>query len=211
MKDDKDKTAVYLAECRTLGIEVRVPDVNVSSSNFTPIRADGRRGRPRAPGRIVFGLSAVRNVGEGLVDHIVAERDEAGPFVDFYDFCRRVDPSVLNKRTVESLVKAGAFDSLGHPRKGLCLVFEEVIDRALTRRREEELGISTLFSPPRRRGRRSRGDGGSPADYDGTWVAIPDLEFDKTERLAFEKEMLGLYVSDHPLLGLERRCATSPT
>jgi DNA-directed DNA polymerase III PolC len=195
VKDDKDKTAVYLSECRTLGIEVHVPDVNVSMSNFT-----ARRSGPEEAGlgSVPFGLSAVRNVGEGLVSLIVAEREAGGPFVDFHDFCCRVDPSVLNKRSVESLVKAGAFDSLGHPRKGLCLVFEEIIDRVLVRRREEELGISTLFSmlepAP------TEATGGAFAE---ARVPIPDLEFDKSERLVHEKEMLGLYVSDHPLLGVE--------
>ncbi|HUZ21013.1 MAG TPA: DNA polymerase III subunit alpha [Acidimicrobiales bacterium] len=196
VKDDKDKTAVYLAECRNLGIEVHVPDVNLSSSNFTARHA----AEAGTGGSIVFGLSAIRNVGEGLVAHIVAEREKNGPFADFHDFCCRVDPSVLNKRTVESLAKAGAFDSLGHPRKGLCLVFEDIIDGVLTRRREEELGISTLFSLL----------GDAAADQDGTGSAydearreIPDVEFDKAELLACEKEMLGLYVSDHPLLGME--------
>ncbi len=195
VKDDKDKTAVYLSECRTLGISVLVPDVNVSMSNFTARRpVDGESGI----GSIPFGLSAIRNVGEGLVSLIVAERERNGPFADFHDFCCRVDPAVLNKRTVESLVKAGAFDSLGHPRKGLCLVFEDIIDRVLTRRREEEQGISTLFSmlePP--------AQDPTGAAYPEARVAIPDVEFDKSERLAFEKEMLGLYVSDHPLLGVE--------
>ncbi len=143
VKGDKDRTAVYLAECRTLGIEVRVPDVNASSSNFTPILpAGGDTGR----GVIIFGLSAVRNVGEAIVEHIVAAREAGGPFADFYDFCRRVDTSSLNKRAIESLVKAGAFDSLGHPRKGLCLAFEGIVERALVRRREAEQGIATLFS-----------------------------------------------------------------
>ena len=86
-------------------------------------RASVPRSRPWAQG-IVFGLAAVRNVGESLVERIVAEREANGPFADIYDFCRRVDPVVLNKRTMESLVKAGAFDSLGHPRQGLCLVLE---------------------------------------------------------------------------------------
>ena len=194
VKDDKDHTAIYLSECRNLGIEVRVPDINESSSNFTARRAEGGG---RGPGRIVFGLSAVRNVGEGAVAQIVAEREKNGPFVDFHDFCCRVDPFVLNKRSVESLIKAGAFDSLGHPRKGLCLVFEEVIDAVLARRREEELGISTLFSALVEE--RTDESGG----LDEARRAIPDVEFDKTERLAFEKEMLGLYVSDHPLLGFE--------
>jgi DNA polymerase-3 subunit alpha len=194
VKDDKDHTAIYLGECRNLGIEVRVPDINESSSNFTARRAEaGGRG----PGTIVFGLSAVRNVGEGVVAQIVAEREKNGPFVDFHDFCCRVDPFVLNKRSVESLIKAGAFDSLGHPRKGLCLVFEEVIDAVLARRREEELGISTLFSALAE----DRAD--ESGGLDEARKPIPDVEFDKTERLAFEKEMLGLYVSDHPLLGFE--------
>jgi DNA polymerase-3 subunit alpha len=202
VKGDKDRTAVYLAECRTLGIEVRVPDVNASSSNFTTIR-----GALEGPGAgrdvIVFGLSAVRNVGEAIVEPIVAARERGGPFADFYDFCRRVDPSALNKRAVESLAKAGAFDSLGHPRKGLCLAFESIVERALVRRREQEQGIATLFSLLDDEVC-DAAEGTSPASFDGTWVAIPDLEFDKAERLAFEKEMLGLYVSDHPLMGLEK-------
>ena len=204
VKGDKDKTAVYLSECRTLGIEVRVPDVNASSSNFTTIR--GTSQGPGSAGRdvIVFGLSAVRNVGEAIVEHIVAARERGGPFVDFYDFCRRVDSSALNKRAVESLVKAGAFDSLGHPRKGLCLAFEGIVERALVRRREQEQGIATLFSLFDDQAENAAAGGASPASLDGTWVAIPDLEFDKGERLAFEKEMLGLYVSDHPLMGLEK-------
>jgi len=191
VKDDKDKTAVYLGECRALGIEVLVPDVNRSAAEFTPLTDDdGTR-------RIVFGLAAVRNVGEGLVERIVAEREANGPFADFYDFCRRVDPVVLNKRTVESLIKAGAFDSLGHPRQGLCLVFEQVVERTLERRREEQAGIATLFAAL------EDGPTETTEAYVDTKVPIPDTEFDKAQRLAFEKEMLGLYVSDHPLAGLE--------
>ena len=189
VKDDKDKTAVYLAECRAMGIKVLVPDVNLSASDFTA------RGEA-----IPFGLSAIRNVGEGLVERIVAERESGGPFSDFYDFCERVDPMVLNKRSVESLVKAGAFDSLGHPRKGLCQVFEQVIDRTLARRRERELGVMSLFSMDTGAdGVAGAGGGG----FDDSRVPIPVHEFDKALKLAFEKEMLGLYISDHPLLGVE--------
>src|SRR5262245_1668185 len=183
VKASLEKAAVYLAECRAMGIAVDVPDINRSDSDFTPV-LDGDSLR------IIFGLSAVRNVGEGLVAHIVAEREAAGPFTDFYDFCQRVDTQVLNKRTVESLIKAGAFDDVGHPRKGLLAVFEQIVDHTLARRRERDMGIMTLFGD-------LGGDGGS--DFERT--TIPDIEFAKRDRLAFEKEMLGLYGSDHPWLG----------
>jgi DNA polymerase-3 subunit alpha len=143
-------------------------------------------------------MSAIRNVGSGLVERLVAERERGGPFADFYDFANRVDPVVLNKRTVESLVKAGAFDSLGHPRQGLCMVFEQVIERTLARRREADQGVMSLFESL-----------GAPVagGFDDARLPIPDREFDKSQRLAFEKEMLGLYVSDHPLLGVEAALA----
>jgi DNA polymerase III subunit alpha len=187
VKSNLDKAAVYLAECRTMGVQVLVPDVNVSASDFTAVPdPDGGR-----LGSIPFGLSAVRNVGEGLVAHIVAEREANGPFTDFYDFCERVHLNVLNKRTLESLIKAGGFDSLGHPRQGLLAVFEQIVDSTVARRRERDMGVMTLFG---------EADGGAVFDER---IAIPDLEFEKMTRLAFEKEMLGLYVSDHPLMGAE--------
>jgi DNA polymerase-3 subunit alpha len=197
VKANLDKAAVYLAECRALGITVLNPDVNLSASDFTALIPDeappGVVLPAGSPGLIPFGLSAVRNVGEGLVGLLLAEREANGPFCDFYDFVERVDPQVLNKRTVESLVKAGAFDSLGHPRKGLLTVFEQIIDTTLTRRRERDQGVMSLFGDP--------GGGDAPA-FDER-VPIPDIEFDKVQRLRFEKEMLGLYVSDHPLMGVE--------
>jgi DNA polymerase III subunit alpha len=196
VKANLDKAAVYLAECRALGIEVIVPDVNRSASDFTPVvdLGPGSDSATVAPGgsRILFGLSAVRNVGEGLVEHIVAERDANGPYEDFYDFCQRVNTGVLNKKTVESLVKAGAFDSMKHPRQGLLSVYEQIIDATVARRREYEMGVMSLFGELQ--------DGPS---FDER-IPIPDVEFDKKQRLTFEKEMLGLYVSDHPLLGAER-------
>ncbi len=195
VKDNKDKTAVYLAECRSLGIQVLVPDVNRSLSDFAADFSD--RGSPGSPGAITFGLAAIRNVGEGLVAQIVAERDHSGPFLDFYDFCQRVDPQVLNKRTIESLIKAGAFDSLGHPRQGLFLVFEEVVDRTLERRRERDAGVISLFAAMEEEPE------GRSEGFADTRVPIPEVEFGKSQRLTFEKEMLGLYVSDHPLMGLE--------
>lgn len=192
VKGDKDKSAIYLNECRQLDIPVLVPDVNTSEMDFSVSRAS-RQAAP-SDGAIRFGLSAVRNVGEGVVARILDARGSGGPFADFYDFCERVDPMALNKRTVESLVKAGAFDSLGHPRQGLSLVFESIVDVVLARRRERDAGIMSLF-----------GDGGGGAATAGfDRPSIPDQEFAKTQRLAFEKEMLGLYVSDHPLMGAER-------
>ncbi len=222
VKGDKDKTAVYLAECRRLGINVLVPDVNLSASDFTPRRTEqggsppggdedeglppgpSRNGKGVAagtPGAIVFGLAGVRNVGEGLVSLVMQERKEHGWFKDFYDFCDRVDPMVLNKRALEALIKSGAFDSLGCSRTGLLKVFEEIVDRTLARRREAQLGIDTLFGSldglgPGEAASSDHGIGGSR-------VPIPDEELDKSQRIAFEKEFLGLYVSDHPLTGIE--------
>src|SRR5262249_9894245 len=144
---------------------------------------------------IPFGLSAVRNVGEGLVHPIVREREQNGPFTDFYDFCERVDSNVLNKRAVESLIKAGAFDSLGHPRQGLVAVHEAIIDRTMARRRKEAEGQFELFG--------ALDDAAANDGFVESRIDIPDLEFEKRQRLSFEKEMLGLYVSDHPLMGAE--------
>jgi DNA polymerase-3 subunit alpha len=183
VKRDKDKTAIYLHECRIQGIPVLVPDVNTSESDFAT-----------ADGNIMFGLSAVRNVGEGVVELIVAEREKNGPFASFHDFIDRVDVNVLNKRTIESLIKAGAFDSLEHARRGLLEVALDLLDATISRRRAEEMGQYSLFG----------GDEGAPEEV---VLAVPDHEWDKSIRLGFEKEMLGLYVSDHPLLGVENALA----
>ncbi len=191
VKDNKDKTAVYLAECRNRGIAVLPPDVNRSVAEFAPDLSGERVGNA-----ILFGMAAVRNVGESLVERIVTERNANGPFADIFDFCERVDPAVLNKRTMESLVKGGAFDAMGHSRQGLCLVLEGVVDRTLERRRERDLGITSLFAALET----EQEDPG----WGTTRIAVPDAEFDKAQRLAFEKEMLGLYVSDHPLMGYEQ-------
>ena len=186
-KRDKDRTALYLNECRALGLRVLVPDVNRSESDFVARN-----------GVVFFGLSAVRNVGEGVVDLISRERRRGGPFADFRDFINRVDSTVLNKRTVESLIKAGAFDATGAPRQGLLAVFEPAIDAALTRRRAEDMGQYSLF-------------GAQDESLQSSAVVIPDLEWDKATRLAFEKEMLGLYVSDHPLFGVEAQLRSAAT
>ncbi|MGI9118728.1 MAG: DNA polymerase III subunit alpha [Acidimicrobiales bacterium] len=199
VKGDQDRAAVYLNECRQMGIKVLVPDINLSESSFVArhgATSDGTGGQVDEGPCIPFGLSAVRNVGEGLVGLIVAERDGSGPFVDFHDFCERVDAQVLNKRAVESLIKAGAFDALGHERRGLLAVLDQAVDRAIARRREREQGVMSLF------GDSSEPGDGHPSAFDER-IAIPALAFDKMQRLAYEKEMLGLYVSDHPLMGMD--------
>ncbi|MDJ0960738.1 MAG: DNA polymerase III subunit alpha [Acidimicrobiia bacterium] len=183
VKRDKDKTAIYLHECRTMKIRVLVPDVNRSDLDFSAVEGD-----------ITFGLSAVRNVGEAVVEQIIEERDKNGPYASFKDFVDRVDLAVLNKRTIESLIKAGAFDSLGHARRGLFEHYIDLLDATVSRRRAEDMGQYSLF-------------GGSEALIEEVPVEIPSDSWDKKIRLGFEKEMLGLYVSDHPLLGVERALA----
>jgi DNA polymerase-3 subunit alpha len=191
VKTNLDKAAIYLNECRQMNIPVLVPDVNRSQSDFVSVLDPDNGGRYGAA--IPFGLSAVRNVGEGLVERILAEREANGPYIDFYDFCDRVDMMVLNKRTIESLIKAGGFDSLGHPRQGLLAVYETIIDQTVARRRKEDEGQFDLFSAMETTSE-------APAQ---PRIAVPDVEFEKKVRLSFEKEMLGLYVSDHPLMGAE--------
>ncbi|HEY6628356.1 MAG TPA: DNA polymerase III subunit alpha, partial [Acidimicrobiia bacterium] len=176
-KKDKDRTAVYLNECRQMGIKVLVPDVNESDSDFT-VRE----------GRIRFGLSAVRNVGDGVVEKIVEARAEE-PFTSLQDFVDRVDVSALNKRTLESLIKAGAFDASGDPRKGLTMVYEQILDATLERRRNEDMGQFSLFA-------------GDTEAVQESHIEVPALVWPQKIRLGFEKEMLGLYVSDHPLLSI---------
>ena len=189
VKDSQDKAAIYLAECRTMGIEVRVPDINLSVSKFTAVPPEDATAGTL--GSIPFGLSAVRNVGEGVTDLILAQREAGGPFVDFYDFCERVDTAALNKRTVEALIKSGAFDLLGHTRKGLLAAYERIIDLTVAKRKQHDMGAMSLFD--------SIDDG--PVFDDRP--RIDEGELDKKLKLAFEKEMLGLYISDHPLMGVE--------
>jgi DNA polymerase-3 subunit alpha len=191
VKNNKDRLPLYLHTCRTMGLTVLPPDVNTSELDFAPapLGADAE-----ANTAIRFGMSAVRQVGEAVVEAILDARRKHGAFADFADFCEKVDSSCLNKRTLEALIKAGAFESLGHPRKGLLFAFEGIVEQALARKRAEAEGQFSLFDS---------GGADTPAELIET-VAIPAIEFDRSEKLAAEREMLGLYVSDHPLLGLER-------
>ncbi|MQW76450.1 DNA polymerase III subunit alpha [Nocardioides sp. dk4132] len=183
VKDDKDKSAIYLNECRRMKIQVLPPDVNQSANNFTPVGTDIR-----------FGLGAVRNVGTNVVDGIVSAREEKGRYTDFNDFMSKVPVHVCNKRVLESLIKAGAFDELNHKRRALVAIHENAVDQYVDIKRNEAIGQDSLF-------------GGMDEDAGGGFgitVNIPEIdEWDKTTLLGHERDMLGLYVSDHPLLGLE--------
>ncbi|GAA1271404.1 DNA polymerase III subunit alpha [Saccharothrix xinjiangensis] len=181
--DNKDKSAIYLAECRRMGITVLPPDVNESEREFVAVGDDIR-----------FGLGAIRNVGANVVDAIIKARKEKGRFTDFSDFLRKVDATVCNKKVVESLIKAGAFDSLGHPRKGLHMVHVEAVDAIMLTKKEEARGQFDLF-----------GDGGGDDGGGGVFdVKIPDEHWESKHQLTLEREMLGLYVSGHPLRGVEQ-------
>ncbi|UWP87476.1 DNA polymerase III subunit alpha [Dactylosporangium fulvum] len=176
--DDKDRMAVYLSDCRRLGVRVLPPDVNASRLDFAAVGSDIR-----------FGLGAVRNVGAGVVDAVIAAREAGGPYTDFNDFLTRVPSVVCNKRVIESLAKAGAFDSLGHHRRALVAVHEQAVDAVAGLKRNEAHGQDSLF--------------GGPGRHDAFAIAIPTGEWDRATLLTFEREMLGLYVSSHPLDGVE--------
>ncbi len=183
--DDKDKLAIYLNECRRMGITVLPPDVNESSVDFTPVGRDIR-----------FGMGAIRNVGANVVGAMVGARNEKGAFASFSDFLQKVPAVVCNKRTIESLIKAGAFDSLRHHRRALAVIHEEAVDSVIVLKRNEAANQFDLFS--------AFDDDGGMGGPGGLSVEVPDLpEWDKKDKLSFERDMLGLYVSDHPLQGLE--------
>ncbi|MDR5695781.1 MAG: DNA polymerase III subunit alpha [Armatimonadota bacterium] len=169
-----EKVAVLVAECQRMGIRVLPPDINESGVDFT-IVGDAIR----------FGLSAVKNVGIQAVEAIIAAREAGGPFTSLVDFCARLDSRVVNKRVIESLIKAGAFDSLGLPRAGLLQHLDEILEISQKHQRTRISGQVGLFDSP-----------GSPPSPP---LALAVEEFRREELLAMEKEMLGLYISDHPL------------
>jgi len=177
--DDKDKAAVYLADCRKLSITVLPPDVNESGLNFASVGTDIR-----------YGLGAVRNVGANVVASLLNTRTEKGKFTDFSDYLNKVDIAACNKKVTESLIKAGAFDSLNHPRKGLFLVHTDAVDSVLGTKKAEAMGQFDLF-------------GGDDSGAETVFIIkVPDEEWEDKHKLALEREMLGLYVSGHPLNGV---------
>ncbi|MGH3579824.1 MAG: OB-fold nucleic acid binding domain-containing protein, partial [Mycobacterium sp.] len=186
--DDKDKAAVYLADCRKLGITVLPPDVNESGLNFASVGTDIR-----------YGLGAVRNVGANVVASLLKTRTEKGKFTDFSDYLNKVDIAACNKKVTESLIKAGAFDSLDHPRKGLFLVHTDAVDSVLGTKKAEAMGQFDLF------GGGADGDAGADSVFT---IKVPDEEWDDKHKLALEREMLGLYVSGHPLNGVAHLLGT---
>ncbi len=184
-KDDKDKSAIYLNECRRMKIQVLPPDVNESDATFTPVGNDVR-----------FGLTAVRNVGANVVSEIVKAREDKGRYTDFNDFMEKVSALVCNKRVIESLIKAGAFDEMKHRRRALVAVHETAVDQYVDIKRNEAIGQDSLFA--------GLEDLGGDGNGFGVSVAVPEIdEWDKMTLLGHERDMLGLYVSDHPLMGLE--------
>ena len=178
--DDKDKPALYLAECRRMGIKVLPPDVNESAAMFAAAGTDVR-----------FGMAAVRNVGVNVVDAIISARTAKGTFTSFSDFLDKIPAAACNKRVIDSLIKAGAFDSLGEPRKGLTLMYDQAVDAVISLKRNEAIGQESLF-----------GEGTEASAVFN--VPVPAGEWDKMTRLGYEREMLGLYVSAHPLDGLDQ-------
>ncbi len=183
-KNNRDRTAIYLKECRRMGLPVKVPDVNESGMDYQ-VRS----------GSIRVGLSAIRNLGESVAEKIIEARRREGPFQSFVDFCEKVAVDALRRNTLESLVKGGGFDGLGHSRRGLTEVLPILVESVVDRRRREEAGQFSLF-----------GGGGLP---DLTLPEVPDHQWDKQVRLGFEKEMLGLYLSDHPLAEKARDLAAA--
>jgi len=172
VQDNIEKVAAYIEECRGMGIQVLPPDVNESDVGFTPV----------GEGRIRFGLGAIKHVGESAVEAILAAR-ATGPFRDFWDFCFRVDPERVNRETLECLIKAGALDRFGLTRKAMMALVEEGLRLAQRVRKERLSGQASLFEET---------------------LVIPNLpvtseEYPKEELLRFEKELLGLYLSGHPL------------
>jgi DNA polymerase III subunit alpha len=181
VKDDKDKKPFYLNACRLMDINVLPPDVNASDIDFTPQGEEVR-----------YGLSAVRNVGAGAVAQIIEARRGKGPFDSFSDFCRKVDPSVLHKKVLESLILSGAFDSLEYSRRGLYEAYDKVAGPIVADRRAEAAGQFSLF-------------GGDRATQEIDESVLRTPEFEKSQLLAHEKQMLGQYVTDHPLLAIRDR------
>jgi len=179
-----DKIVQYMEECRSMGLRVEAPDVNVSGARFTVVGA-----------AIPFGLAAIKNVGGLAIESIVRTRDEAGRFRSLGDFCARVDLRLVNRRVVESLIKAGAFDSLGGTRAGLLSGLDQAMEAGQRSQRDRDEGQGSLFEGPL-----FEGPSGSKAAAAAPVAAVEQVpEWPREELLAAEKEVLGFYLTGHPL------------
>ena len=177
--DNTPKVTEYIAECRELGIRLLPPDINASDADFTVEGNDLR-----------FGLVAIKGVGRGLIQALMREREIGGPFTAFDEFCRRMNGHDLNRRAVESLIRAGCFDRMGYKRKALMQSVDRVLNGAASESRMNLTGQMNLFSAP--------DDGGAPTDT--TQLVLPDVEeFTRAERMAMERETTGLYLTGHPM------------
>jgi DNA polymerase-3 subunit alpha len=175
----KDKVPFYVNQCHEMGIEVLPPDVNTSVVEFTVV-----------DGKIRFGMNAVKGVGEGAILAIIAAREEGGSFESIYDFCARVDSGQANKRVLEALIRAGAFDSTGDPRRGMLEVLPLAMSDGERKRKDAANGQTDLFGMV------------APEESGHPRPTVPQAEYDQATKLKAEKEAIGLYVSAHPLQGL---------
>ena len=181
---NQDKIVGYFTECRDLGIKVLGPDVNESQKNFAVV-----------DGAIRFGMAAIKNVGEGAVDSVLAIRADSGRFTSFFDFCRRVDLHKVNKRMLEGLIKAGAFDSHGAKRSQLMAMLDQAIEDGAAAQREREMGQTSIF------GEALNGSGSPHAHVEPVLPNLP--EWDQAQRLKYERELTGFYITAHPLARYE--------
>ncbi|MEO0825027.1 MAG: OB-fold nucleic acid binding domain-containing protein [Cyanobacteria bacterium J06635_15] len=189
---DQDKVQMHIANCISMGIEVMPPNINQSRIDFTPLNQS-----------IVFGLSAIRNLGQGAIECILADRDGEGPFKSLADLCDRVDLRTVNRRALEALIHCGALDTLENNRNQLMQDLELVLDWAQGRAKDRAIGQGNLFD--------MLGGGGDDANgsapvggYESAPKALPVPDFDPQEKLKLEKELLGFYISDHPLKAVQR-------
>ncbi|MCU0542858.1 MAG: OB-fold nucleic acid binding domain-containing protein [Oscillatoriaceae cyanobacterium Prado104] len=188
---DQDKVQKYIANCLKLGIEVDPPDVNSSDVNFTPLP---RKGTRRAKDKIMFGLSAIKNIGEGAIENILTARKEGGEFKSLADLCDRVSLNAVNKRALEALINCGALDKIDKNRNQLMHDLEGVMKWAADRKKDRDSGQGSLFDLL---GMASLDN--SANTFDSVPKSKPVSDYPTAQKLQFEKELLGFYVSEHPL------------
>jgi DNA polymerase III subunit alpha len=186
---DQDKIPRYITTCLNMSINVEPPDINRSGVDFTPLEHS-----------ILFGLSAVRNVGQAAIDNILSARDEKGPFQSLADLCDRIDPRVVNKRALEALIQCGGMDCLDLNRNQLVQDLEVILDWAQSRAKDKAIGQGSIFDMM------GSGDDGSVqvSAVDSAPKAAPVADFPEGEKLRLEKELLGFYISNHPLREVEK-------